>query len=76
MSKPQGIDTLAVEVCRAIRDVRQDHQAWIRIDGLYGHRGLENLRAVDAAVAFASAKGWLTIAGRPAHSVLLNQGAP
>jgi hypothetical protein len=38
--------------------------------------GLENLRTVDAAVAFARAKGWLAIGGAPAHSVLLKQGAP
>jgi hypothetical protein len=71
-----AIDVLAVKVCRAIRDVRKDHQAWIGIDGLLGHLGLEDLRAVDAAVAFASAKGWLAIGGTPAHSVLLKQDAP
>lgn len=76
MRNSQAIDTLAVKVCRAIRDVRQDHQAWISIDGLRHHLGLEDLHAVDAAVAFAGAKGWLAIGGTPAHSVLLKQGAP
>lgn len=76
MRDAPAIDALAVKVCRAIRDVRKDHQAWIGIDGLLGHLGLEDLRTVDAAVAFASAKGWLAISGAPAHSVLLKQGAP
>lgn len=74
--KTQRIDILAVEICRVIRDVRKDHQAWIGIDGLQGRLGLDDLRTVDAALAFASAKGWLAIGGRPAHSVLLKQGAP
>jgi len=72
----QAIDILAVKVCRAIRDVRKDNQAWIGIDGLRGHLGLDDLRTVDAAVAFATAKGWLAIGGMPANSVLLKQGAP
>jgi hypothetical protein len=76
MRNAQAIDILAVKVCRVIRDVRKDHQAWISIDGLHGHLGLDDLRTVDAAVAFASAKGWLAIGGMPAHSVLLKQGAP
>ena len=76
MRNSQAIDALAVKVCRAIRDVRKDNQAWISIDGLHGHLGLDDLRTVDAAVAYASAKGWLAIGGMPAHSVLLKQAAP
>ena len=76
MRNSQAIDILAVEVCRAIRDVRKDHQAWISIDGLHSRLGLDELRTVDAAIACASAKGWLAIGGMPAHSVLLKQGAP
>ena len=76
MRNSQAIDILALKVCWAIRDVRKDNQAWISIDGLRGHLGLEDLRTVDAAVAYASAKGWLAIGGMPAHSVLLKQGAP
>jgi hypothetical protein len=75
-AKKSTIDVLAVEVCRTIRDVRQDHQAWISLDRLQDRLGIENLNAVDAAVAFAAAKGWLAIGGAPAHSVLLNQEAP
>lgn len=75
-SPTQPIDALAVRVCQAIRDVRLDHQSWISIDRVHDCLGLENLRTVDAAVAFAKAKGWLAINGAPAHSVLLKQGAP
>ncbi len=32
--------------------------------------------AIDAAVAFAAAKGWLALGGAPAHSVLLTPVAP
>jgi len=72
----QAIDVLAVRVCRAIRRVRKDNQAWISIDGLHGHLGLDDLRTIDAAVAYAGARGWLAIGGMPAHSVLLKQAAP
>jgi hypothetical protein len=76
MNNAQTIDTLAVRVCQAVRDVREEHEAWIGIDCLNEFLGLDDLRLVDAALAFASAKGWLSIGGRPAHSVLLNRGAP
>jgi len=76
MKNPQTIDTLAVRVCQAVRDVRDDHEAWIGIDCLNEFLALDDLRLVDAALAFASAKGWLSIGGRPAHSVLLNGSAP
>ena len=76
MSNPQTIDVLAVRVCQAVREVREEHEAWIGIDCLNEFLGLDDLRLVDAALAFASAKGWLSIGGRPAHSVLLNADAP
>jgi hypothetical protein len=34
------------------------------------------LRTLDAALAFASAKGWVSLGGRPVHSVLLKAQAP
>ena len=76
MTNAQTIDVLAVRVCQAVRDVREEHEAWIGIDCLNEFLGLDDLRLVDAALAFASAKGWLSIGGRPAHSVLLNGSAP
>ena len=74
-TKP-AIDILAIEVCRAIRDVGRDHRGWISLDRLHDRLGFATRSAIDAAVAFAVAKGWLAIGGAPAHSVLLNQGAP
>jgi hypothetical protein len=71
-----AVDRLAVDVCRAIRDVRDAHEAWIDLDRLVGRPGLESRTAVDAAVAFAAAKGWLAIARGAAGSVLLSNCAP
>jgi hypothetical protein len=76
MMNKSTIDVLAIQVCQAIRDVRQEHQAWISLDRVQDHLGIENLNTLDAAVAFAAAKGWLAIGGAPSHSVLLNRGAP
>jgi hypothetical protein len=79
MTQPSGnngIDRLAIAVCRTVRDVRSPDQSWIGIDCLSEFLQLDDLRLVDAAVAFASAKGWLSIGGEPAHSVLLRDGAP
>ena len=76
MKNLQTIDALAVRVCQAVRDVREEHEAWIGIDCLNEFLGLDDLRLVDAALAFASAKGWLSIGGQPAHSVLLNAKVP
>jgi hypothetical protein len=76
MTRPQSIDVLAVQVCQAVRDVRNEDQAWIGIDCLEEFLGIDDLRLVDAALAFAAAKGWLSIGGRPAHSVLLGANAP
>jgi hypothetical protein len=76
MTKRIDIDSLAVRVCQTIRDVRRDDEAWISLYRVQDRLGIENLCTVDAAVAFAAAKGWLAIGGQPAHSVLLNRGAP
>jgi len=76
MTRPSTIDDLAVRVCQAVRDVREENEAWIGIDCLEEFLGIDDLRLVDAALAFASAKGWLSIGGQPAHSVLLNAEAP
>ena len=76
MTTPRTIDALAVRVCQAVRDVRPDDQAWTGIDCLEEFLGLDDPHLIDAALAFASAKGWLSIGGRPAHSVLLHADAP
>jgi hypothetical protein len=76
MRNAQTIDGLAVRVCQAVRDVREEHEAWIGIDCLEEFLGIDDLHLVDAALAFASAKGWLSLSGRPAHSILLNGNAP
>ncbi len=76
MTRPRSIAVLATEVCRAVREVRGEDQTWIAIDCLDEFLRLDDLQAIDAALAFASAKGWLSIGGRPAHSVLLNGSAP
>ena len=76
MTRPRAIDALAVRVCQAVRDVADEDQAWIAIDCLNEFLRLDDVQTIDAALAFASAKGWLSIGGRPAHSVLLNGSAP
>jgi hypothetical protein len=55
---------------------RDEHQVWVEIDHIRDRIAAEELHTVDAAVAFASAKGRLSIGGVPAHSVLLNRAAP
>jgi hypothetical protein len=76
MTGPRSVDVLAVRVCQAVRDVADEGQAWIAIDCLNEFLRLDDVQTIDAALAFASAKGWLSIGGRPAHSVLLNGSAP
>ncbi len=76
MTGPRTIDALAVRVCEAVREARDEDQAWIAIDCLNEFLRLDDVQTIDAALAFASAKGWLSIGGRPAHSVLLNGSAP
>jgi hypothetical protein len=72
-SRKPAIDILAIEVCR---DVRLSSQGWISLDRLYERLGFATRSAIDAAVAFAVAKGWLSIGGAPTYSVLLNHDAP
>ena len=76
MKSPPTIDAVAVRVCRAVREARAADDAWISIDCLSEFLRLDHPQMIDAALAFASAKGWLSIGGRPAHSVLLNGSAP
>ena len=76
MTGPRSIDVLAVRVCQIVREVRDEDRAWIAIDCLAEFLRLDDVQTIDAALAFASAKGWLSIGGRPAHSVLLNGSAP
>jgi hypothetical protein len=71
-----ALAVLAERVCRAVRDLRGEHEAWIAIDRLQQDLGPEPPHAVEAAVAFAGAKGWLAVRGRPADCVLLMPGAP
>lgn len=76
MTRPRAIDALAARVCQVVCEVRDEDQAWIAIDCLNEFLRLDDVQTIDAALAFASAKGWLSIGGRPAHSVLLNGSAP
>ena len=76
MSAQSRISLLAVEVCRAIRAVRGDDQAWVALDRLVGRPGLESRTEVDAAAAFAGARGWLAFGDVAADSALLLERAP
>jgi hypothetical protein len=76
MNTKLTVDALAARVCQVARDARNEHEAWVNIDRIRDRLGVDGLHTIDAAVAFASAKGWLSIGGRPAHSVLINRSAP
>lgn len=76
MNQPASIDALAVRVCHAVRTARGEDKAWIGIDCLGEFLAGGDAATIDAALAFAGAKGWVSISGRPAHSVLLNPDAP
>ncbi len=41
MAIKPGVDVLATEICRAIRAVRQDDEAWISLDRVQGQLRLE-----------------------------------
>ncbi|WP_428662376.1 hypothetical protein [Reyranella sp.] len=71
-----AVDTLAVRICRAIRTVRRDDEAWVALDRLVGQPGLERRTEVDAAAAFAAAKGWLAFGDEAASFALLLDRAP
>ena len=76
MSRISTVDTLAVRVCQAIRTVRGEDEAWVALDRLVGQPGLERRTEVDAAVAFAAAKGWLAFGDPAAEFALLLERAP
>lgn len=70
------VDARAAHVCRAIREVRGEDQAWVALDRLVGQPGLERRTEVDAAAAFAAAKGWLAFGDVAADFALLLERAP
>lgn len=70
------VETLAVRVCHAIREVRGETGAWVSLDRLVGQPGLARRSEVDAAAAFASAKGWLAFGDAAADFALLRERAP
>ena len=76
MTLPSALEILAVNLCQAVREVRREEEAWIGIDCLNEFLRMDDVQTIDAALAFASAKGWLSLGGRPVHSVLLNSKAP
>lgn len=71
-----AIDRLAIDVCCAIRSVRRENEAWVALDRLIGQPGLERRTEVDAAAAFAAAKGWLAFGDEAANFALLLDRAP
>lgn len=76
MIRLAAIDAVAVRVCHAVREARGDDKAWVGIDCLREFLGGSDASTIDAALAFAGAKGWVSISGRSAHSVLLSPEAP
>jgi|tagenome__1003787_1003787.scaffolds.fasta_scaffold20396110_1 hypothetical protein len=70
------VDARAVQVCRTIRDVRRDDEAFVALDRLIGRPGLERRTEVDAAAAYAAAKGWLAFGDAAADFALLLERAP
>jgi hypothetical protein len=76
MSRVSSVDALAVRVCDAIRTVRRHDEAWVALDRLIGQPGLERRTEVDAAAAFAAAKGWLAFGDPAAEFALLLERAP
>jgi hypothetical protein len=76
MSRMSTVDTLAVRVCHTIRTVRSEDETWVALDRLVGQPGLERRTEVDAAAAFAAAKGWLAFGDAAADFALLLERAP
>ncbi|SKA35926.1 hypothetical protein SAMN02745126_05748 [Enhydrobacter aerosaccus] len=76
MNRMFAIEALARDLCQALRSLRGDHRSWIAIDEMQHCLGVDKATIVNAAVAYAAAKGWMAVGGTPAHSVLLAQGAP
>ena len=81
MSAPDRIDAVAVRVCQTARVLASNRAEWVAIEQLHerllltGERG-DSLRVIEAALAFAGAKGWLSFGPRPADAILLRDGAP
>ncbi|HTE79113.1 MAG TPA: hypothetical protein VK634_00305 [Reyranella sp.] len=71
-----AVDTLAVRVSRAIRIVRREKEACVALDRPVGQPDLERRTEVDAAAAFAAAKGWLAFGDEAANFALLMDRAP
>lgn len=71
-----AIDILAIEICRTIREACQGRPDWISLDWVQERLAFVRLSAINAAVAFAAAKGWLAINGGASPRVLLSQTAP
>jgi hypothetical protein len=71
-----AVDATAVRVCRAIREVRGENEAFVALDRLVGQPGLERRTEVDAAAAYAAAKGWLAFGDAAADFALLLERAP
>ena len=76
MSRVSTVDRLAVHVCAALRTVRREDEAWVALDRLIGQPGLDRRAEVDAAAAFAAAKGWLAFGDPAADFALLLDRAP
>lgn len=73
MSRPTSIDSMAVRVCSAVREAGGEDKAWIGIDCLSEFLAGTDATTIDAALAFAGAKGWVSISS---HKVLLSSNAP
>jgi hypothetical protein len=73
---PLTVDERAVHVCRTIRDVRGETEAFVALDRLVGRAGLERRSEVDAAAAYAAARGWLAFGDAAADFALLLERAP
>lgn len=81
MSAPYRIDAVAVRVCRAARILAANRPEWVAIEQLHERllpagEQVDSLRVIEAALAFAGAKGWLSFGPRPADAILLREGAP
>ena len=71
-----AIHTTACRNSRAIREVRGEDEAFVALDRLVGRPGLERRTEVDAAAAYAAAKGWLAFGDAAADFALLLERAP
>lgn len=74
--RPVTLDLHAARLCASLRALASDREAWIAIERLRTSLQPQEERTVDAAIAFAAARGWLAISRAPADNVLLMPGAP